>query len=118
MRDLEHNEQKALIKWTRLMPTPIRWLYAIPNAGKRGKAVAGRMVAEGLLKGMPDLMLPCARSGFHGLFIEMKSPTGSVRADQRQVHADLRSEGYAVVVCRSWLEGKAAIEVYMRNELI
>ena len=113
MRDLEHNEQKALVKWARLMPPPVCWLFAIPNGGGRSKAEAGRMRAEGVLRGVPDLLLPVARGGYHALYIEMKSPTGRLSAPQREMIAILRGQGFAVEVCRSWVEGKDVIERYM-----
>lgn len=114
MKDTEHREQAALVKWARLMPPPVRWLFAIPNGGHRTKAVAGRMKAEGVLAGVPDLLLPVSRGGLHALYIEMKSPTGRISPAQKEMIANLRSEGYAVEVARSWVEGKEIIERYMR----
>jgi hypothetical protein len=78
----------------------LRLLYAIPNGGARHKAVAGKMRAEGVKKGVPDLHLPVARQGFHSLFIEMKREFGGkVSDEQRAWLAALTEEGHRVERC-------------------
>ena len=59
------------------------------------------MKAEGQREGVPDLMLAVAKCGYHGLFIEMKAPGGSVRKHQRDYHQKLREQGYLVEVVKS-----------------
>jgi len=113
MKDLEHQEQKALIKWARFQQAPVCWLYAIANGGHRKKGVAGRMKAEGVLAGVPDLQLPVSRGGFHALYIEMKSPSGRTSPAQRQMIDNLRGQGFMVEIARSWVEGREIIETYM-----
>ena len=103
-RDLEHKIQAGFIEWVRIM-TPSRpelgVLYASPNGGSRHPAVAGKMKAEGQLAGIPDLCLPVARAGWSSLYLETKTPTGSVPKYQRDRGRDLIRFGTAVVVCRS-----------------
>lgn len=40
-------------------------------------ATGGRLRAEGLKSGVPDLCLPSAHGQYHGLYIEMKRTQGS-----------------------------------------
>jgi hypothetical protein len=85
----------------------LRLLFAIPNAGAGAQSgQAGKMKAEGVKRGVPDLHLPVARNGYHGLFIEMKYGKGTPSPEQKEWIADLREEGYRVVP--GWRGGKDA----------
>lgn len=71
----ESQEQQRLFQWARMESgrfPELELLYHIPNEGKRSRATGRRMVAEGLKKGVPDICLPVARGGSHGLYIELK----------------------------------------------
>nr|WP_228347524.1 VRR-NUC domain-containing protein [Flagellatimonas centrodinii] len=113
----EHDEQAALVQWAALqapsMPG-LSMLFAIPNGGHRNKATAGRLRAEGVRAGVPDLMLPVPRGPLHGLFIEMKRRKGGcVSEAQATWLASLDAEGYAVAVCRGWDEAREALLRYL-----
>jgi hypothetical protein len=90
----EHIEQREFVQWVRQM-TPFL-IYAIPNGGgKRTKADGGRLKAEGVVSGMPDLHIPELR-----LWIEMKKQGGTVEPAQRAIHEKLRRFD-VVAVCYS-----------------
>lgn len=75
-------------------------LFAIPNAGagsQRGQA--GKMKAEGVRSGVPDLCLPVARHGFNGLYIELKAKGGRLRPEQGGWLDFLGGQGYMAVCC-------------------
>jgi hypothetical protein len=106
----EHIEQAAVVagaddltgKWPEL-----RLLFACPNfAGHMGGNVArlragAKAKREGRKAGVPDLVLPVARKGYHGLFIEMKRQRGgAVSPEQREWLNALRAENYRAVVCK------------------
>ena len=92
----------------------LRLLMHIPNGGKRTKAEAAIMHATGVKSGVPDLLLPVARQGFHGLWIEMKRQTnGVVTLNQKGWHKALREQGYRVEVCHGWIEARSRIMDYM-----
>lgn len=118
----EHEHQKALFKWVKFaackMPE-LDLLYAIPNGGARHIRVAAKLKAEGVSRGVPDICLPVARGGFHGLYIELKkpkcskSPAGRVTKEQAQWIEDLTKQGYLAQVCVGWEAAKQAIEGYL-----
>ena len=98
----EHAEQVALIQWCDLHSNVypnIDRIFAIPNGGKRNISVARKMKAEGQKAGVPDLFLPVARGGYHGLFIEMKYRNNKPSELQRGWIDFLASMGYCTAVC-------------------
>jgi hypothetical protein len=101
----EHAHQCALMCWCALnfeTYPELKLLFAIPNGGERNPVVASRLKAEGVKSGVPDLFLPVARHGYHGLFIEMKKPKGTIAENQTKWHIDLQEQGYGVSVCFGW----------------
>jgi len=91
-------------------------LIAIPNGGYRKATEAIKLKAEGVVAGAPDLLLLEPRNGLHALFIEMKTEDGIVSPEQKKIHAELIQRGYSVNVCRSFEEGKQAINNYLRAD--
>ena len=131
----EHAHQVALFMWAaskevqELYPQ-LKKLYAIPNGGERNVIVANRLRAEGVKSGFPDIGLPVARHGFHGLFIELKRPkterelkgrlqkrvAGKVSEKQSQWINDLREEGFAVAICIGFEEARKTLLQYMKEK--
>lgn len=111
--------QAALVEWAGHYKEA-RHLFAIPN-GTHIKSHQGRAKAkqEGLKSGVPDLFLPVARKGFHGLFIEMKKPksekgpAGKASKNQLQWQIDLNEQGYMAVICVGWDAARETIESYL-----
>jgi hypothetical protein len=111
----EHSEQVALIEWAATQTG--RWpelnlLYAIPNGGARLNHMGG-LKAEGLKAGVPDLCLPVARHGWHGLYIEMKINGARPRATQVVWLEALTEEGYLAVVCQGFEDARQTLEDYL-----
>lgn len=113
MKDLEHKEQCALIKWCEIKGAPFNKIFAVPNGGKRNRATAGKLKAEGVRAGIPDLMLPWASRGFNGLFIELKTEKGRVTDKQAERIEQLNNDGYLAVVCHGWEAAKSVMEHYI-----
>ena len=109
----ESAEQKCLIQWWGMMRrhlAPNAVLHSIPNGGARS-AVTGALCLEA---GVPDLFLACARSGRHGLYIELKRTKGGrVSQSQRDLFPLLEAQGYGVAVCHGWREAADAVEAYL-----
>lgn len=115
-RNLEHAEQVALMDWCKLHTwrTPeLALLFAIPNGGKRSPVTAAMLKAEGVKAGVPDLCLPVARKGFHGLYIELKAKGGTMQQSQVQWQQDLNAQGYMAVTCMGWLAARDTLESYL-----
>lgn len=114
----EHVEQCTLMAWAarvQVRMPDLNLLFAIPNAGagaQRGQA--GKMKAEGVKSGVPDLFLPVARAGFHGAFIEMKRRKGG-RMSPEQVawRSRLEERGYAYCLACGYEEAKTFLETYL-----
>ena len=121
-RNNEHVAQAKVIAWTRRKSLErgfedLDLLFAIPNGGQRHKAVAAKLKREGVKRGVPDMLLPVARGGFHGLFIEMKALKGRVRPDQKEWHILLEDQGYCMCVCYGYKEATDTLEAYMLRNI-
>lgn len=120
-RQWESIEQRALIRWCRMHRG--KWpelglLYAIPNGGARSRVTAAILKAEGVRRDIPDLCLPVARNGFHGLYIELKAQRrdgdrGRASKGQKATVEQLREQGYRAEVCLGWEAARDLIEQYL-----
>ena len=100
----EHEEQRELVSWFR-KTHPGVVIFAIPNGGARSASTAGRLKAEGVLPGVPDLFIP----EWH-TWIEMKRTKGSsVSKDQKELHKYLESVGYCVIVAKGCEEARRVL---------
>lgn len=115
----EEVEQTCLFRWAAysLGAHPeLRLLHAIPNGGKRSKSEAARMKAAGVKAGVPDMFLPVARGGSHGLYIELKRIKGGrVSEEQLAWMEELTREGYTCAVCHGWEEARKVIQTYLKG---
>ncbi len=95
---LETQEQQDFIKTVRMYQGTypcLKLLFAVPNQAARDPANQSRMKAEGLISGVPDLILPVARGGYFGWAGEMKRlKSGSLSPEQREYILALRGGGY------------------------
>ena len=118
--DGEHAEQAALFRWAefaRARLPELALLHAIPNGGHRHKATAARLKAEGVKRGVPDVCLPVARDGAHGLYIELKTERGKPTPEQIGWIRALRRQGYVAEVCHGWESARSMIEHYLTTGL-
>ncbi len=135
----EHAQQVALFMWAALPETlkkypVLEYMFAIPNGGLRMPAIANRLKAEGVKRGVPDIFLPMPKpvnSGYpqsfiawrYGLFIEMKRPTtiekaaGVTSDEQDKFISFLRGMGYACVVCYTFQDARQVIIDYLDENL-
>ena len=92
----EATEQERLISWAQRQYNKypeLKLLYHVPNGGSRNTLEAANLKRQGVKAGVPDLCLPVARQGHHGLYIEMNihaSFEGGVWPPGRAVSALLR----------------------------
>ncbi len=106
----------AWAEWAAFDRPELALLYAIPNGGARDAVTGARMKAEGVKAGVPDLFLPVARCGYHGLFVEMKRRDGGkVSPAQRLWIERLTEQGYLVAVCHGRDAAERVIVTYLEG---
>jgi len=113
----EHLSQVAIFHWARLNEhrcSALAWMFAVPNGGHRNKVVAGKLKAEGVKRGVPDICLPAARNGFHGLWIEMKYGKNKPTDIQLEFHEFLREAGHRVEICWTAEEARKELCDYLQ----
>lgn len=103
----EHLEQRELVRWFRQTFHGVR-IFAIANGGARSKATAGRLKAEGVVSGVPDLFVPAWR-----LWVEMKrTKGGSLSPEQKDWITYLQEVGYCAIVCKGAEDAKRQISAF------
>lgn len=116
--DREGNEQAALISELRIrMPKVADLIYHVPNGGHRLKSVAAKLKRQGVVAGIPDLVLTMARGGYFGLYIEFKATPpndAAISASQHERIRKLNEQGYLAIVCRGHFDAMEAIRAYLR----
>jgi hypothetical protein len=117
MNHHEELEQTALFMWAAHFPD-LRWMFAIPNGGKRNQREAARLKAQGVKPGVSDVFLPLSRNGHQGLYIEMKRRKSDgpsrVTPKQQQFQNAMTREGYLCHVCFGAGEAIEVIKEYAK----
>lgn len=112
----EHGHQAAIFCFANqnLNKYPdLRWLFAIPN-GFYGVQQKGKMKAEGLKSGLPDIGLMVKRGSYQMLWIELKKPkVGKVSTKQNEWLTQARECGHGSAVCYGWIEARDMIISYL-----
>lgn len=115
--DREGQEQAALMKEIELRyPAAAKLIYHVPNGGHRHKLVAVKLKEQGMKAGVPDLVLPMARGGYFGLYIEFKAMPpfdAAVSASQASYIQALIAQGYLAVVCRGHIDALECLRAYL-----
>ncbi len=114
----EHYEQVALFQWIDIHKDKHKGLdltFAVPNGANTSPRIGKWMKEEGLKPGVPDVVLPLARQGYIGLWIEMKVDKNKPTKVQLDFHGRLREEGHKVVVCYNWEEARIVIMGYLKR---
>lgn len=120
-REIEGAEQATLMEWAALMEgrwPELKLLFHVPNGGARSKSEAGRMKRQGVKAGVPDLVLPVARGGYHGLYLELKAAGGRPTPEQKEWIRELQEQGYASTVAVGWEAAAKVIETYLCGKRI
>ena len=91
----------------------LRMLHAVENTKGVGRPPAGAAESAGV----PDMFLPIPIKPFHGLYIELKTHTGKVAANQLEWQRRLRRWGYASEICRGADRAIEALQQYLSGEL-
>jgi len=114
VRIRERDEQQAVVEWFRLRYRD-ELIFAIPNGGSRSPVEAYYMRLGGLLAGAPDLCVPCPKTPWHGLYVEMKAIDGRLSTVQANFINRLNAKGYLAVVCFGFEDAVSKITAYMES---
>lgn len=112
----EGQHQYTLMQWalaSRIKYPVLRLLHHIPNGGNRDTIEAKNLKRQGVKKGVPDLCLPVPKGQYHGLYIEMKTETGTTSDEQDWWIKELNRQGYFCEVCHGWKSAVKVIEWYL-----
>lgn len=113
----EHEIQTAFVEWAhyneRRIPQ-LKLAFAVPNGGQRHAAIAAKLKAEGVRKGVPDYLIPCKswNDRYIGLAIEFKAHYGRQTPDQESYSMKLVEAGWYYIVCKTVQEGMNIVEDY------
>ena len=116
-RRSEATEQETLIQWCEWQQAShpeLKLIYHIPNGGSRNTLEAANLKRQGVKAGVPDLCLPVARNGFHGLYIEMKYGRNKTTDSQDEWLEALKEQGYFTAVCYGAEEAERIIARYLQ----
>lgn len=114
----EHGAQAAIFCWANqnLDKYPqLKYLFAVPNGFYGSAAQKGKMKAEGLKLGVPDIWLPYYKRTYSGLIIELKVKKNVPTQDQLDWLAFLKQQGYQCWVCYGWQEARDKIVEYLEG---
>ena len=110
----EHQTQAAFHRFMQLK-YPHVISFAVPNAAKRGPALASRMKAEGMVAGIPDYFIDFATPDFHGLRIEFKRNARAKLTDAQAAMAErYKRAGYRWELCCDFDSAAALVKEYLR----
>lgn len=110
---MEAEEQIAVVQYCELRKIPV---FAIPNGGTRHRLEAINLKRQGVRAGVPDLCVPVAKKGYHGLYIEMKYGKNKATDKQEQWIELLNRNGYFAVVCVGAELAIKVIDWYFNNK--
>lgn len=106
-------QQNCLVWLNRHHRAVERWYHSIPNGTNTDLITAARQKATGLKSGVSDTFLPEPRGAYHGLYIELKTPTGVLSQNQKDFIAAMRPRGYCCVVIDNQPAFEALITDYL-----
>lgn len=115
---LEHDIQCAFFQMVRLHEERhpvLKMVFAIPNAGagaQRGQA--GKMKAEGVRAGIPDIFCAVPVGIDSGWWCEFKRPKAKLRPEQKEMGEQLLVRGYSVCICYSAEEAWLRLRDYLK----
>lgn len=114
MQHEESRTQSACVKWFAYRYPELRGLlFSVPNGARVRLSQARILKAEGLTKGVSDLILFAPRGQYHALCIEMKSGKGRQSPEQKEWQKTVEQNGYKYSVCRNLLDFQRTIVNYL-----
>ena len=119
----EHDEQVRVFNWIfdNIINYPeLDLAYAVPNGamlggGRIGAIRANALKAEGLRPGVSDIVVPSPRGGYFGMYLEMKTKTGTLSENQKEFLFQVKKYGYFGAVAYGADEAIEILEGYLKK---
>lgn len=110
----EDSEQIAVIEYCKLHGIVV---VHVANESKRSVVYGAKLKKMGLRKGFPDMFIPTAKKGYHGLMVELKRDEKSKpTAEQLQWVEYLNKQGYYACVCYGAGQAIEKIKNYFKEQ--
>lgn len=112
----EATEQAALFQFLATIEgriPEVGFAFHVPNGGHRHPAVAAQLKAQGVKRGVPDILLPVRTSGYVGLAIELKAGQNRETKHQRIWLQHLSLNGWCTSTCYGWKAAARRILAYL-----
>ena len=108
----EHEEQVAFVNWFKATYKDMI-IFAVPNGGTRSTIQASRLKKEGVMAGIPDLVV-VGKDLI--IFVEMKMQKGGILSKvQKQRIEQIESLGHSVIVGYGFLDAMDKIKKSIDN---
>lgn len=89
-------------------------IYHVPNGGHRSFKTSKDLKKQGVKKGVSDLVLPIAKGGYFGLYLEIKAEKRwSISESQKEWLSMVEASGYAAALAVGEQEIKDVLVRYM-----
>jgi hypothetical protein len=112
----EELHQQFLFDWIRSLESQypdLKYIYHVPNGGKRSITVARKLKRAGVRPGIFDISCDTARKTWRGFRYELKFGRNKLTDEQRDVWLPYyEAEGYQTGVFYTWVEAALAIIDY------
>ena len=104
----------------------MRWqMFHVPNEGKRKPQYRAKMAKMGLVSGVSDYVIHKPSGGYPGLYLEVKTKTGTPSENQLTFMREVRLNGYMGIfgygyeechyICKEWIDGNARRIAWMQE---
>ena len=118
MKRKESELQISCVNWFRYQyPQYKMLLFSIPNGGLRNIKTAVTLKREGVISGVPDLFLSLPRGEWHGFYLELKSGSNDLTANQDMFFILARKQGYKCEVIRTLDQFIREVTFYLNANL-
>lgn len=108
----EFEIQTAIVDWLEAN----QFVYfAVPNGELRTKSTGAKLKRMGVKRGVPDLFICHTSKHSSGLFLEVKSKSGSLSVDQKFFKARLELNSYTVAAVKSLEQAIDCIARYVAS---
>jgi hypothetical protein len=109
--------QEQCVTWFRYQ-YPGKILFSTLNGVRIGIKAAFRCKRQGMIRGIPDLVIPEPNELFHGLFIELKIKPNRLTPEQKEFLEKVTDRGYYGTVVYNFEEFQTIVKGYFEERKV